>query len=91
MCRIVVLAYSGGVDTSVAIKRLSEKYNLDVIALTVDVGDERYFSVIRQKAFKVGAEISKGGGLPNKLYSFSDFMLRAQASGAQIKPFGLAL
>ncbi len=51
----VVLAYSGGLDTSVAIKWLKEKYNLDVIALTIDVGNERDLSAIRQKALKVGA------------------------------------
>ncbi len=51
----VVLAYSGGLDTSVAIKWLSQKYNLDVIALTIDVGNERDFSAIQQKAVKVGA------------------------------------
>ena len=51
----VVLAYSGGLDTSVAIKWLKEKYNLDIIALTIDVGNERDFSAVRQKALKVGA------------------------------------
>ena len=51
----VVLAYSGGLDTSVAIKWLTEKYNLDVVALTIDVGNERDFSTIQQKALKVGA------------------------------------
>jgi argininosuccinate synthase len=51
----VVLAYSGGLDTSVAVRWLKEKYNLDVIALNVDVGNERDFSAIRQKALKVGA------------------------------------
>ncbi len=51
----VVLAYSGGLDTSVAIKWLKEKSNLDVIALTIDVGNERDFSAIQQKALKVGA------------------------------------
>ncbi|MFC2002505.1 argininosuccinate synthase [Chloroflexota bacterium] len=51
----VVLAYSGGLDTSVAIRWLKEKYNLDVIALTVDVGNERDFSAVREKALKVGA------------------------------------
>jgi len=51
----VVLAYSGGLDTSVAIKWLKEKYDLDVITLTVDVGNERDFSSIRSKALKVGA------------------------------------
>jgi len=51
----VVLAYSGGLDTSVAIRWLKESYNLDVIALAVDVGNERDFSAVREKALKVGA------------------------------------
>lgn len=51
----VVLAYSGGLDTSVAIKWLKEKYNLDVIAVCIDVGNERDFSTIQQKALDVGA------------------------------------
>jgi argininosuccinate synthase len=51
----VVLAYSGGLDTSVAIRWLKENYDLDVIALTIDVGNERDFSAIKQKALKVGA------------------------------------
>jgi len=55
MSEKVVLAYSGGLDTSVAIKWLKEKYNLDVIALTVDVGNESDFSTVRDKALKVGA------------------------------------
>lgn len=51
----VVLAYSGGLDTSVAIKWLKENYDLDVITLTVDVGNERDFASIRSKALKAGA------------------------------------
>ncbi len=51
----VVLAYSGGLDTSVAIRWLEEKYNLKVIALTVDVGGVADLEAIRQKALKVGA------------------------------------
>jgi argininosuccinate synthase len=51
----VVLAYSGGLDTSVSIRWLKERYDLDVIALNVDVGNERDFSAIQQKALKVGA------------------------------------
>ncbi len=51
----VVLAYSGGLDTSVAIRWLREKYNMDVVAVTVDVGNEGDFSAIRQKALDVGA------------------------------------
>jgi argininosuccinate synthase len=51
----VALAYSGGLDTSAAIRWLQEKYKLDVIAVTIDVGNEREFSAIRQKALDVGA------------------------------------
>ncbi len=51
----VVLAYSGGLDTSVAIRWLKEKYGLDVVTLTVDVGNEADFSKVREKALKVGA------------------------------------
>ncbi len=55
MAEKVVLAYSGGLDTSVAIKWLKQKYGLDVIAVTIDVGNERDFTAIRQKALNVGA------------------------------------
>jgi argininosuccinate synthase len=51
----VVLAYSGGLDTSVAIKWIAEKYDMDVITLSIDLGMERDFESIRQKALKVGA------------------------------------
>jgi argininosuccinate synthase len=51
----VVLAYSGGLDTSVAVRWLNEKYNLDVIAFHVDVGSERDLSAIHQKALDIGA------------------------------------
>lgn len=51
----VVLAYSGGLDTSAAIRWLKEKYNLDVITLTVDVGNEKDFLAARDKALQVGA------------------------------------
>jgi len=55
MSNKVVLAYSGGLDTSVAIRWIKEKYGLDVIAVTVDVGNEKDFSAVREKALKVGA------------------------------------
>ncbi len=51
----VVLAYSGGLDTSAAIRWLQEKYNVDVIAVTIDVGNEKDFTAVRNKALKVGA------------------------------------
>ncbi|MEN2986209.1 MAG: argininosuccinate synthase [Thermodesulfovibrionaceae bacterium] len=51
----IVLAYSGGLDTSVAIKWLKEKYNAQVIAFCADIGQEEDFEEIRQKALKTGA------------------------------------
>jgi argininosuccinate synthase len=51
----VVLAYSGGLDTSVAIKWLQEHYDMDVIAVSMDVGEGKDLEFIRQKALKVGA------------------------------------
>lgn len=51
----IVLAYSGGLDTSVAIKWLKEKYNADVITLTLDVGQKEDFKLIEEKAYKIGA------------------------------------
>ena len=55
----VVLAYSGGLDTSVAIKWIKEKYGLDVIALTIDLGSERNLPEIKQRALDVGAVDAK--------------------------------
>ncbi len=51
----VVLAYSGGVDTSAAIPWLKEERGYDVIALTLDVGNEKDFSLVKSKAVKAGA------------------------------------
>jgi argininosuccinate synthase len=51
----VVLAYSGGLDTSVAIKWINERYNLDVIAVTVDVGNAKDLEGVREKALRTGA------------------------------------
>lgn len=52
----VVLAYSGGLDTSVAIKWIPEKYNMDVITVTIDLGAVKDLEGIRQKALKIGAK-----------------------------------
>jgi len=55
MTEKIVLAYSGGLDTSVAVRWLKQKYGLDVITLTIDVGNEADFAAARQKALRVGA------------------------------------
>ncbi|HZG16833.1 MAG TPA: argininosuccinate synthase [Candidatus Bathyarchaeia archaeon] len=51
----IVLAYSGGLDTSVAIKWLQDTYNYDVIAVALDVGEGKDLAFVQEKALKVGA------------------------------------
>ena len=51
----IVLAYSGGLDTSVAIPWLKEKYGAEVIAVTLDVGQGRELNQIRERAMSTGA------------------------------------
>jgi argininosuccinate synthase len=51
----IALAYSGGLDTTVSIKWLQEKYNAEVITVTVDVGQEEDFEEVEERALKSGA------------------------------------
>jgi argininosuccinate synthase len=51
----VILAYSGGLDTSVMVPWIREKYNLDVVTFTVDLGQGEDIEKIRQKALRTGA------------------------------------
>ncbi len=51
----VVLAYSGGLDTSVAVRWIQETYKLDVVTLTIDMGAQKYLENARRRALDVGA------------------------------------
>ncbi|WP_213950477.1 argininosuccinate synthase [Tepidanaerobacter syntrophicus] len=51
----VVLAYSGGLDTSVIIPWLKENFDYDVIAVAVDVGQGEELDPLKEKAIKTGA------------------------------------
>lgn len=51
----VVLAYSGGLDTSVILTWLKEEFSYDVIAVCVDVGQEDDFAEVEKKAYATGA------------------------------------
>ncbi|MCE5341902.1 MAG: argininosuccinate synthase [Planctomycetaceae bacterium] len=51
----VVLAYSGGLDTSVILPWLKENYGYDVIAFAADLGQEEELSGIKKKAMQSGA------------------------------------
>src|SRR2546428_2893184 len=55
MAEKIVLAYSGGLDTSVAVKWLQETRGFDVITLTVDLGGQLDLEAIRQRALAAGA------------------------------------
>lgn len=50
----VVLAYSGGLDTSVIIRWLIERYGCEVIAFVADLGQNEDLGAIEQKAIKTG-------------------------------------
>jgi len=52
--RKIVLAYSGGLDTSVLIKWLQEKYDAAVITVTLDLGQKEDLNTIEEKAYKLG-------------------------------------
>lgn len=51
----VVLAYSGGLDTSVILKWLIETYKCEVVTLTADLGQEEELDGLEAKAIKTGA------------------------------------
>ena len=51
----VVLAYSGGLDTSVAVKWIAEKYDAEIVAVTMDLGQGKELDDIRERALAVGA------------------------------------
>ena len=51
----VILAYSGGLDTTVIIPWLKENYDYDVIAVCVDAGQGQETEGLEQKALKTGA------------------------------------
>ncbi|NLU52594.1 MAG: argininosuccinate synthase [Clostridiaceae bacterium] len=51
----IVLAYSGGLDTSIIIPWLKENYNAEVIAMAADVGQGEELEPLREKAIKTGA------------------------------------
>ena len=51
-----ILAFSGGLDTSVVVKYMQEIHDMDVITVTVDVGQDDDYSKIANKAKKIGVK-----------------------------------
>lgn len=52
----IVLAYSGGLDTSVILKWLAEEYECPIIAYSADVGQQEDWKAVRKKGMATGAE-----------------------------------
>ncbi len=50
----VVLAYSGGLDTSMMLKWIQEEYDMDVISCILDVGQQKDLKVVEEKAWNLG-------------------------------------
>ena len=76
----IVLAYSGGLDTSIILKWLKETYRAEVIAFTADIGQGEEVEEAREKALRTGA--SKAIALDLKEEFVRDFvfpMFRANA------------
>ncbi len=51
----IVLAYSGGLDTSVAVRWLADKYDAEIVAVTMDLGQGKELDDVRERALAVGA------------------------------------
>jgi argininosuccinate synthase len=76
----VVLAYSGGLDTSVILRWLIEQYGCEVIAFCADLGQGEDLPAIKRKAIKTGASKAVVGDLREEFVKDFVFpMLRANA------------
>jgi argininosuccinate synthase len=52
----IILAYSGGLDTSVLVKWLQEKYDIDLITVTIELGQKTNLKKVEEKAHKLGVK-----------------------------------
>jgi argininosuccinate synthase len=76
----IVLAYSGGLDTSVAIPWLGEKYRAEIVTVTMDLGQGKELDDARERALALGATRAHVLDLRNEFAR--DFVLPALQAGA---------
>lgn len=76
----IVLAYSGGLDTSVAIPWLAERYNAQVVTVTMDLGQGKELEDARERALGLGA--ARAHVLDLREEFARDFILPALQAGA---------
>lgn len=88
----LVLAYSGGLDTSVAVRWLRDTQGYQVIALTVDLGSQPHLDRIRERALKAGAAAAHVvDGRAEFVRDFCWPALRADALYEGVYPLATAL
>ena len=89
MTKKAVLAFSGGLDTSVVVKYLQEKHDMDVVTVTVDVGQGDDQKKIAAKAKKLG--VKKHYNIDAKKEFVSDFIFSSiKANSLYQKKYCLA-
>ena len=76
----VVLAYSGGLDTSIILKWIKEEYDAEVIAYTADVGQGEEVAEAKQKALDTGASVAIADDLTDEFVA--DFVFPALRANA---------
>ena len=76
----IVIAYSGGLDTSVALRWLREKYNAEIIAFCANLGQFEDLNELEQKALSTGA--SKVYVENHQSTFLSDYCFKALQAGA---------
>ena len=88
----IVLAYSGGLDTSVAIPWLAGKYGAEIVAVTMDLGQGKELEAVRDRALAAGAV--RAHVLDVREEFARDYVLRALKADAMYEdryPMGTAL
>src|SRR6187455_3545749 len=76
----IVLAYSGGLETSVAIPWLAEKYGAEIVTVTMDLGQGKELDDVRDRALASGA--LRAHVLDGREEFARDFILPALQAGA---------
>lgn len=92
MVDVCVLAYSGGLDTSVMIPWIKEKYGMNVIAVLVDVGQREDFESAVKRAEKLGAiEVVKTDARSEFVKDYVFKAIKANGLYEGVYPMGTSL
>jgi argininosuccinate synthase len=83
----IVLAYTGGLETSVAIRWLAERQRAEVVTVTLDLGQDRELDEARDRALAIGAV--RAHVLDARETFARDFVLPALQAGAVYEEHGL--